>query len=125
MKPRLSILAIALAGLTISCTANDSAKNPAKKNAKPANVSLVGTWSHNDGTDIDYYQFNADGTGFEWDVEKNAPKNFQPRKKPFKYQIKGNRIIFTENDGDIDNEGLHIKSNDHIKIDHDSYHRVK
>lgn len=121
MKIRILILALAFIGLT----SLSSAATPHKSNAKKANLTLVGTWAHNDGDDIDYLQFHPDGTGYEWDVDKYAPKNFQPRKKPFKYQIKGNRIIFVEHDGDIDNEKLTIKNKKHIKIDHDSYRRVK
>lgn len=117
MKTRIILLALALIGITTSSIAN----NP----KTTANTSIVGTWAHEDGDDTDYYQFLADGTGYEWDVEKYAPNNFKPRKKPFKYQIKGDRIIFIEHDGDIDNEKLTIKNKNSIKIDHDVYHRLK
>ena len=122
MKTRILIIALALIGLT---TTLSNAATPSKAPGKKATNTLVGTWYHNDGDDTDYYQFLADGTGYEWDVEKYAPNNFKPRKKPFKYQIKGDRIIFIEHDGDIDNEKLTIKNKNTIKIDHDVYHRLK
>ncbi len=122
MNFRILFLALAFIGLT---TTLSNAATPAKTTGKKTVNTLVGTWSHNDGDDTDYLQFLADGTGYEWEVEKYAPKNFQPRKKPFKYQIKNGRIIFVEHDGDVDSESLHIKNKNSIKIDHDVYRRVK
>lgn len=118
MKHRIIILVLALIGLTTYCVANHTHKT--------ANTSIVGTWVHQeyDG-DLDYYQFNADGTGYEWESTKYASKNFTPRKKSFKYEIQGNRIIFMEPDGDVDAESLRILSKDRIRIDHDTYRRVK
>ncbi|MCQ2293160.1 MAG: DUF5640 domain-containing protein [Bacteroidaceae bacterium] len=117
MKIRIIILALTLIGITTSCIA----KNP----QKVANTSIVGTWSHNDGDDTDYYQFNADGTGYEWEVSKYAPTNYQPRKKSFTYEIKNGRIIFVEHDGDVESESLKVSGKGRIKIDHEVYHLVK
>ena len=117
MKTRIILLALALIGITTSSIAN----NP----KTTANTTIVGTWAHEDGDDTDYYQFKADGTGYEWEVSKYAPTNYQPRKKPFTYEIKNGRIIFVELDGDIESESLKISGKGRIRIDHELYHRVK
>lgn len=117
MKTRIIILALTLIGITTSCIT----KTP----QKVATVSIVGTWSHNDGDDTDYYQFNADGTGYEWEVSKYAPTNCQPRKKSFTYEIKNGRIIFVEHDGDVESESLKVSGKGRIRIDREVYHLVK
>lgn len=117
MKIRIIILVLSLIGITTSCIA----KNPQKANT----VSIVGTWAHEDGDDTDYYQFKADGTGYEWEVSKYAPTNYKPRKKSFTYEIKNGRIIFVEHDGDIESESLKISGKGRIRIDHELYRLVK
>lgn len=115
MKIRILIFALTLVGITTACIA----KSPTSAS------EIVGTWQHNDGDDIDYLQFNADGTGFEWEAPRYVTTSFQPVKKPFKYEIQNGRIVFLEADGDIEAESIRIVNNNKIRIDHDTYTRQK
>lgn len=117
MKTRIILLALALLSLGLGQTLT---AQPHKNNIPS---QIVGTWAHNDGDDIDYLQFNADGTGFEWEAPRYVTTQFRPLKKPFKYEVQNGRIIFQEADGDIEAESLRIVNKNKIRIDHDTYKR--
>lgn len=85
---------------------------------------IVGTWQHPDGDDTDYMQFNADGTGYEWDVPAYAPQGYTPYKKPFSYEVQQGRIIFTEYDGELDIDSFSILIDGRIMLDNNIYSRL-
>ena len=85
---------------------------------------LVGVWMHQDNDSRDYYQFNADGTGYEWEAPLTNFPGFEPRKESFRYSVSGNKITFVErHDNDIDVETIKRINENRIKIDGDTYNR--
>lgn len=97
---------------------------PQQTTVEEASRFIVGTWQHPDGDDTDYYQFLADGTGYEWDIPAYAPQGFTPHKKPFRYEVKQDCIIFHEYDGDIEAERFSILQDGNILLDDDIYSRL-
>ena len=86
-------------------------------------TALVGTWMHQDDDSRDYYQFNADGTGYEWEEPLVSIPGYQPRKKPFHYALSAGRLTIVEAYGDTDVERFAWISADCIRIDDDTYYR--
>lgn len=86
---------------------------------------LVGVWMHQDNDSRDYYQFNADGTGYEWEAPLSSSNGtITSAKESFRYCVSGNKITFVErHDNDIDVETIKRINENRIKIDGDIYNR--
>lgn len=89
--------------------------------------NIQGIWMHDDRTDndYDYLQFNADGTGLKWEVNKNDSEARPHDQEKFTYTLNGNKITFSEMDGSRDTEKIVMPSPDVIVIDKDTYNKQK
>ena len=84
---------------------------------------LIGTWMHQDNDGRDYYQFLADGTGYEWEAPLVDVPGFQPRKEKFQYVLSGSKLHIIKAYDDPDVENVKLINNNRIKIDGDVYNR--
>lgn len=107
-------------GALNSCSNDDDTIDITRSN-------LQGIWMHDDRTDndLEYLQFNADGTGCKWEVYKNDSEARPHDQESFTYTLSGNKITFYETDGERDVEKIIMPSPNVIVIDNDTYNRQK
>ncbi len=118
MKKLLLALALMLPMVVFTACEKDKENEPGTGSGN----ELVGTWvNDSDPMNLFYFQFNADHSGYEWEVYQGEPDE----KYPFTWSADGNTLTMVYHDDGEDNllTLQYSMNNDQLIVEGNTYRR--